>query len=83
MRADEGWTVELDARGLLCPQPIVDLASCLRSLPVGAVVLLRSDDAAIAFDLPAYCQSTGHELLALAHEGRLWSGRVRKLHDRI
>jgi TusA-related sulfurtransferase len=75
--------VELDARGRLCPQPIVDLAACLRGLPVGAVVLLHSDDAAIAFDLPAYCASTGHELLALSQQGRLWSGRVRKLHDRI
>lgn len=79
----EPFDLELDARGALCPQPIVDLAAAMRRVSIGGVVTLHSDDAAIAFDLPAWCASTGHELLDLAQGGRLWTGRVRKLHDRL
>ena len=73
---------ELDTRGTLCPRPILDLAEAIRELPVGEVVLVRADDAAIAWDLPAWCRSTGHELLELRAEGEEHVGRVRKMHDR-
>ena len=73
--------VELDTRGSLCPQPIIDLAACIERIPVGSIVRIVSDDAAIAFDLPAWCQSMSHELLTLEAEGRRHVGRVRKTHD--
>ena len=73
--------VELDTRGSLCPQPIIDLAEEVERLPVGAVVRILSDDAAIVYDLPAWCQATGHELVSLEPQGREHIGRVRKKHD--
>ena len=74
--------LDLDTRGHLCPQPILDLAAAIRELEVGGVIRVLSDDAAIAYDLPAWCQSTGHQLLALEREGREHRARVRKMHDR-
>jgi len=73
---------KLDTRGKLCPQPILELAAALRKLRVGDEVELLSDDAAIVYDLPAWCASTGHELLHLRREGREHRARVRKMHDR-
>ena len=74
--------LELDTRGRLCPQPILDLDAAIESLAVGTVVRILSDDAAIRHDLPAWCQSNGHELLDLRPLERAWVGRVRKAHDR-
>jgi len=74
--------VELDTRGRLCPQPILDLDAAVQRLAVGTVVRILSDDAAIRLDLPAWCQSNGHELLELHPLERAWVGRIRKMHDR-
>ncbi len=74
--------LELDTRGRLCPQPILDLAAAIRTMPEGAVIQVLSDDAAFVYDLPAWCQSTGHQLLELKSEGRRHQARVRKMHDR-
>ena len=74
--------IELDVRGRMCPAPILDLAELMARLEVGTVIALLSDDAAIAFDLPAWCASTGHELIALERHGNEHLGRVRKMHDR-
>ena len=74
--------VELDTRGRLCPQPILDLDAAIASLAVGESVRILSDDAAIRLDLPAWCQSNGHELLELQPSEGAWVGLVRKMHDR-
>jgi TusA-related sulfurtransferase len=74
--------IELDVRGRLCPAPILALADLIGNLAVGTVIRVRSDDAAIALDLPAWCTSTGHELLRLERHGREHWAMVRKMHDR-
>ena len=74
--------IELDVRGRLCPAPILELAQLIARQEVGTVIAVHSDDAAIAFDLPAWCQSTGHELIAIEQRGNEHLGRVRKMHDR-
>ena len=74
--------VELDTRGRLCPQPILDLSVAVEGLAVGRVIRILSDDSAIRFDLPAWCQSNGHELLELQPMEGAWVGRIRKMHDR-
>ncbi len=74
--------IVLDVRGKLCPAPILELAQLIALQEVGTVIVVHSDDAAIAFDLPAWCQSTGHRLLKLKQQGNEHLGRVRKMHDR-
>jgi tRNA 2-thiouridine synthesizing protein A len=59
VRADE----VLDARGLYCPVPILRTRNRLRALAPGATLLVLSDDPVILVDLPAFCQSHGHEYL--------------------
>jgi len=78
----EAREIELDVRGRLCPAPILELAQLIALQEVGTVIAVHSDDAAIAFDLPAWCQSTGHRLLTLEQQGNEHLGRVRKMHDR-
>ena len=57
------WDDELDARGLLCPLPVLRARRRLAALPPGAVLRLLTDDPAAAVDVPHFCAEAGHDLL--------------------
>lgn len=59
-------SVEIDARGLLCPLPVLRLRKRLLALPQGAVVRLLATDPAAVIDVPHFCQQGGHSLIATA-----------------
>ncbi|MFO7768163.1 MAG: sulfurtransferase TusA family protein [bacterium] len=67
----------LDVTGRACPVPITELQEFVRDLEAGTVVEVLADDGGIQWDLPAWCISHGHTLLALEETGRLWKGYVR------
>ena len=58
-----GATYDLivDARGLRCPAPVIELAKRIGEVPVGGLVAVLSDDEAARHDLPAWCGMRGHE----------------------
>jgi tRNA 2-thiouridine synthesizing protein A len=58
------WDAELDARGLLCPLPVLKARKRLRALAPGAVLRVVADDPAALVDIPHFCSEQGHELLA-------------------
>ena len=70
--------LEIDARGLLCPLPILRLARALRRAPAGTIALLLATDPAAVEDVNTYCRETGHELLAMDQSGKVLSFRVKK-----
>jgi tRNA 2-thiouridine synthesizing protein A len=74
----EGGEATEDARGLLCPLPVIRLARRLRDAAVGATVLLLADDPAAEEDVRLWCRGHGHVLLDVAREGRQSRIRVRK-----
>jgi len=61
--------VTIEARGVLCPVPIIRLARTARALPPGTMIELLTDDPAAAYDVPAWCRLRGHELLATVPAG--------------
>jgi tRNA 2-thiouridine synthesizing protein A len=54
----------IDERGRLCPLPVIALGRAAHDLPPGSVIELLADDPAAAYDVPAWCQLRGHDLLA-------------------
>ena len=52
----------LDARGLLCPLPVLKARKSLKSLAPGQVLELLADDPAAVVDVPHFCNEAGHEL---------------------
>lgn len=58
------WDAEIDARGLLCPLPVLRAGKRLKSLPPGAVLRVLADDPAALVDIPHFCTEAGHALLA-------------------
>lgn len=56
---------ELDARGLLCPLPVLKTRKRLQSLTTGAVLKVLADDPAARIDIPHFCSEQGHGLLSV------------------
>jgi TusA-related sulfurtransferase len=65
--ADDATIV--DARGTLCPQPVIDLARVADDLPAGARVRVLADDPAARFDVAAWCRMRGHQLAGIDEQG--------------
>jgi tRNA 2-thiouridine synthesizing protein A len=60
--------VVLDTLGLFCPMPIIKTSKKVKELKVGQVLEVISDDEGIKKDMPAWCETTGHEYLGLEEE---------------
>ena len=71
-------SVIVDARGLFCPVPIIKTSEAMRALDEGAIVELISDDPAIEFDMPAWCNSHGYKIELVTREANLFRYLVRK-----
>ncbi len=55
----------LDLKGLLCPIPVVKMSKAIKEVEVGQVVEASATDPGVMADIPAWCRSTGHELLSM------------------
>lgn len=53
----------VEARGVLCPVPIIRLARAAAALPADSLIELRTDDPAAEYDVPAWCRLRGHHLV--------------------
>ena len=56
----------IDARGLLCPLPVLKLRKRLKPVAVGSRVELWADDPAAVIDVPHYCTESGHQLVKIS-----------------
>ena len=56
-------SVELDARGLLCPLPVLKARKRLQALASGDVLEMLADDPAAVVDVPHFCNEQGHDLV--------------------
>jgi tRNA 2-thiouridine synthesizing protein A len=57
-------TTVVEARGVLCPVPIIRLARAAAALAPGSLVVLLTDDPAAVHDVPAWCRLRGHALIS-------------------
>jgi tRNA 2-thiouridine synthesizing protein A len=64
----EGAVVEVDARGLRCPIPVIRLGAAIRDRPAGSLVRLLATDPAARSDVAAFCRMRGHELVESVDE---------------
>ena len=69
---------DLDARGLLCPLPVLKAAKRLRSMAPGTVLRLQADDPAAVVDVPHYCTESGNGYLGAEPEGKVRRYYIRK-----
>ncbi len=56
---------DYDARGLLCPLPVLKARKLLNGMAPGDVLTITCDDAMALVDLPHFCSEAGHEVLRI------------------
>ncbi len=79
--ADSAPGLVLDARGQLCPLPVITLARRITEVPVGGLVRVVADDPAARTDVPAWCRLRGHDFVgAAADADGATAYSVRRLH---
>ncbi len=54
---------EVDARGLLCPLPVLRARKVLLGMAPGQVLRLLASDPAAVVDVPHFARESGHEFL--------------------
>jgi tRNA 2-thiouridine synthesizing protein A len=54
---------ELDARGLICPLPVLKARKALKSVPIGEILTVLATDAGAPQDFVHFCATTGNELV--------------------
>lgn len=69
----------LDTFGLLCPIPIIKTAAKIKELKQGEVLKVLSDDPGIKEDMPAWCITSGNQLVLLEESGDEFHAYVRKM----
>ena len=60
---------EIDACGLQCPGPILQLKKAIDAIDRGQAVRVAATDAGFASDVRGWCESTGNELAGMKAEG--------------
>ena len=70
--------LELDARGLNCPMPILKAKKGLRDLKSGEVMHVIATDPGAANDFPILCKQTGNELMEASNENGEYHFYIRK-----
>ena len=53
----------LDARGLLCPLPVIRAQDRIAGLAPGALLEVLATDPGALHDVPAWCRVHGHQLV--------------------
>lgn len=71
-------TLTIDARGLLCPLPVLKLQKRIKALDAGNVLELIADDPAAVIDVPHYCNESGNELVKTEERDTSTAYFVRK-----
>ncbi len=68
----------LDARGLMCPEPVMLLHRAVREVAAGELIEMVATDPSTQRDVPKFCLFLGHELVSEAQEGEEYRYYIRK-----
>jgi tRNA 2-thiouridine synthesizing protein A len=68
----------LDLKGLLCPMPIIKVARAIKDIGLGETLEAFATDPGVMADFPAWCRSTGNELVSLEKQEKLFRFVVRR-----
>lgn len=63
--------VKIDACGLQCPGPIMQVYNALNSMKAGQVLEVTATDPAFAGDVGAWCGRTGNKLVNVSKDGKI------------
>ncbi|WP_442598274.1 sulfurtransferase TusA family protein [Neobacillus sp. D3-1R] len=72
-------TKSIDARGVFCPGPLMELVKGIKKGTVGDVIEVISTDKGSAVDIPEWVNKMGHEIVYTKNENDEFRIAVRKV----
>lgn len=68
----------VDAKGQVCPMPVLMLAKAIRTLTTGQVLCITATDPGSKADIPAWSEKTGNVLLEYYDDDNVFTYYIRK-----
>lgn len=75
---DHNADESLDARGLVCPEPLMLVRNRVRAMSSGQVLYVQATDPSTGRDFANFCRFMGHTLLAETCEDEVRHYWIRK-----
>lgn len=69
----------LNLEGLLCPIPVVKMSQAIKKIEIGEVVVATATDPGVMMDIPAWCASTGNDLVSMEEIDGVFKFEVKRL----
>ena len=76
--ASQATTLKVDACGLMCPGPVMQLKKNYATLGAGEQLLITATDQAFGKDVASWCKMTGAELVSLENKNGVVAATIRK-----
>ena len=71
-------TTRYDARGLICPLPVLKVRKLLSTRAPGDILEVETDDPVARIDLPHFCAEAGHRHLGISDLGAAPLHRIER-----
>lgn len=71
----------VDAIGMPCPRPVIELAAAVKEVAVGDELRLLADDPAADVDVPVWCRMQRQQLVTQSTEDGVLVFIVKKLRE--
>ena len=72
------YDVFLDARGLVCPMPLIKARQALMVVGRGATICVLATDPDTVADFTSFCEATGHKLVVSECEDEIYVYVIEK-----
>jgi tRNA 2-thiouridine synthesizing protein A len=69
----------LDLKGMVCPIPIVKVSQGVKGIQVGEALEAFATDPGVLGDIPAWCKTSGNELVKMERVEKVFRFIVRRL----
>ncbi|MCU4675496.1 sulfurtransferase TusA [Catenovulum sp. 2E275] len=69
---------QLNALGLLCPEPVMMVRQAIRKMPTGETLLVTADDPSTTRDIPSFCRFMDHGLIAMQTDNKPYQYLIKK-----
>jgi tRNA 2-thiouridine synthesizing protein A len=68
----------VDAKGQMCPMPILSLAKAIKELQPGQMIAIAATDPGSKKDIPAWAEKTGNPLLESTEADGVFTYYIKK-----
>ena len=70
--------VKIDATGLQCPGPVMNVAKAVKEMEEGQILEVTTTDSNFIKDLPAWCDHNGHQVVEQLNDGVRLKSYIKK-----